>query len=60
MQHFGQAFVIGGWRRQTDEVETRSLCRDAKLVVFLGWQINNDQPVDACRFGLFQKQVHTT
>ena len=48
-QHRRQPLVVGGRRREADEVEPRLHRRQAELVVGLRRQIDDDQPVDAGR-----------
>ena len=47
LQHLGQPLVVGGGRRQPDEVDAGLQRRDAQLLVHLGRQVDDDQPVDA-------------
>ena len=46
-EHRRQPLVVGGRRREADEVEPGLERRQAQLVVFLGRQVDDDQPVDA-------------
>jgi hypothetical protein len=42
-----QALVVGGRRRQANEVDALADRRDAELVIHLGRQVDDDQAVDA-------------
>ena len=56
-EHRRQPPVVGGGRRQANEVESGRERRQAKLVVFLGRQVDHDQPVDAGGLGVAQKPL---
>ncbi|EGE58214.1 hypothetical protein RHECNPAF_334005 [Rhizobium etli CNPAF512] len=45
-QHGGQALLVGGRRCQADEVDPLADRRNAELVIHLGRQVDDDQPVD--------------
>ena len=57
LQHRRQARVVGGRRRQADEVDARGQRRQAQLVVMLGRQIDDDQPVDPGRLGVGEEAL---
>ena len=54
-EHGRQALVVGGRRREADEVEPGLERRQAQLLVFLGRQVDDDQAVDAGRLGVGEK-----
>ena len=56
-EHRRQALVVGGRRREPDEVEPGLERRQAKLLVLLGRQVDDDQAVDAGRLGVGEKSV---
>ena len=45
-----QARIVGRRRGEPDEIQPRPQGRQAEFLVFLGRQIDDDQPVDAGRF----------
>ena len=47
LQHLRQPLVVGGRRRQPDEVDAGLQRRDAQFLVHLRRQVDDDQPVDA-------------
>ncbi|MDT4839618.1 hypothetical protein FQZ97_734110 [compost metagenome] len=47
MQHLWQTLVVGGWRRQTNEVEACLRCRNAEFLVHFRRQVNNDEAINA-------------
>ena len=56
-EHGGKALVVGGRRRQADEIEPGLQRRQAQLLVFLRRQIDDDQPVDSGRVGVAQEAL---
>jgi hypothetical protein len=52
LQDRRQALVVGRGRGQPDEVQPGRLRGDAQLLVFLGRQVDDDQPVDPGRLGV--------
>ena len=48
-EHLGQAAIVGGRGHETDEMQAVAARRQAQLVVFLGRQVDHDQPVDPRR-----------
>ncbi len=59
LQHTRQTRIVGGRRGQTDEVDAGRLRRGCQLGVVLGWQVNNDQTVNACFLCLRHKGFDT-
>ena len=57
-QHGGQALVVGRRRGEADEMQARRLGRQAELLVLLGRQIDDDEPVDAGCLGIGQELRH--
>ena len=56
-EHGGQPRVVGGRRREPDEVEPRLQRRQAQLLVLLRRQIDDDEPVDAGRLRLGEERL---
>ena len=57
LQHGRQPLVVGRRCRETDEVEAGLQRRHAQFVVFLGRQIDDDEPVDAGGFRVAEEFV---
>jgi hypothetical protein len=56
-EHRGQALVVGGRRRQPDEIQPGLHRRQAQFGVFLRRQIDDDQTVNAGALGVHQEFV---
>ena len=57
LQHRGQALVVGGGGGEPDEGDAGLERRQAKLLVLLGRQIDDDQPVDAGGFRVLEETI---